>query len=433
MIADTINYQNLIHRSESFIRPASMISFLTHIIIIGIAFYGLPNFGRKLPPDLTVISFELLKVVEETNLDLAVKINPEKNIEIKENEAKQDEKTFDDPKKQITPSRQSEELNSPSQKSDILISPSEKPIIPISPSEKPSIPISPIQKPKKITKQEQPIQKPKSNKQITNIQKPIMKPQIQKEKIKKNKTNPNALTSVLKTLEKVKETQKQKQIAKNEKNKKEVAVKKKRKVELESMKNLVANAISSKPKNLIKPIGISEIENSRKILVFNKKHLERNQIDKKSKLSQNNEVLVLENTTDGTACTVLSAKKIINNKSPLLIANSDQIVEKTNEIHAKLKDLGVRVKIDDRENISLGFKLNDSEVKGIPMRIVIGLKEITLFKNPCSKFFECKTTRETLKYHHELMPQRGNSDIIQDFLTFDARSVEAPFENKHFA
>ena len=227
-----------------------MVSFLTHIIIIGIAVYGLPNFGRKLPPDLTVISFELLKVVEETNLDLAVKINPEKNIEIKENVAKQDENTVDAPKKQITPSRQIEEINLPSQKSDILISPSKKP----------SIPISPIQKPKTITKQDQPIQKPESNKQIINIQKPIMKPQIQKEKIKKNKTNPNALTSVLKTLEKVKETQKQKQIAENEKNKKEVAVKKKRKDELESMKNLVANAISSKPKNLIKPIGISEID-----------------------------------------------------------------------------------------------------------------------------------------------------------------------------
>ena len=250
MIADTINYQNLIHRSESLIRPASMVSFLTHVIIIGIAVYGLPNFGRKLPPDLTVISFELLKVVEETNLDLAGKINLEKNIEIKENVAKQDENTFDEPKKQITPSRQSEEINPPSQKSDILISPSKKP----------SIPISPIQKPKTITKQDQPIQKPESNKQIINIQKPIMKPQIQKEKIKKNKTNPNALTSVLKTLEKVKETQKQKQIAENEKNKKEVAVKKKRKDELESMKNLVANAISSKPKNLIKPIGVSEID-----------------------------------------------------------------------------------------------------------------------------------------------------------------------------
>ena len=56
--------------------------------------------------------------------------------------------------------------------------------------------------------------------------------------------------------------------------------------------------------------------------------------------------------------------------------NSDQIVKKSNEIYANLKDRGVRVKIDDRENISLGFKLNDSEVKGIPMRIVIGLKEL---------------------------------------------------------
>ena len=37
-------------------------------------------------------------------------------------------------------------------------------------------------------------------------------------------------------------------------------VSKKRKDELEKMKNLVTNAISSKPKNLIKPIGISEID-----------------------------------------------------------------------------------------------------------------------------------------------------------------------------
>ena len=62
MIADTVNYQNLIHRSESLIRPASMVSFLTHIIIIGIAVYGLPNFGRKLPPDLTVISLSLIHI-----------------------------------------------------------------------------------------------------------------------------------------------------------------------------------------------------------------------------------------------------------------------------------------------------------------------------------------------------------------------------------
>ena len=81
--------------------------------------------------------------------------------------------------------------------------------------------------------------------------------------------------------------------------------------------------------------------------------------------------------------------------------NSDQIVEKTNEIHAKLKDLGVRVKIDDRENISLGFKLNDSEVKGIPMRIVIGLKEI---ENNSADIF----------YRHDMSKINSSFDKIVD-------------------
>ena len=55
--------------------------------------------------------------------------------------------------------------------------------------------------------------------------------------------------------------------------------------------------------------------------------------------------------------------------------SSEKILNKTNVLYNSIKNTGVRVKIDDRENISLGFKLNDSEVKGIPMRIVIGEKE----------------------------------------------------------
>ena len=56
--------------------------------------------------------------------------------------------------------------------------------------------------------------------------------------------------------------------------------------------------------------------------------------------------------------------------------SSEKILNKTNYLFDSIKKTGVRVKIDDRENISLGFKLNDSEVKGIPMRIVIGEKEV---------------------------------------------------------
>ena len=56
--------------------------------------------------------------------------------------------------------------------------------------------------------------------------------------------------------------------------------------------------------------------------------------------------------------------------------SSKRILKKTDDLFNSIKKTGVRVKIDNRENISLGFKLNDSEVKGIPMRIVIGEKEV---------------------------------------------------------
>ena len=68
MIAKTFNNQLLYSEGKSMIRSASIISFLIHILIIGITMYGLPKFGRQLPPDFTIISFEMLKVVEETNL-----------------------------------------------------------------------------------------------------------------------------------------------------------------------------------------------------------------------------------------------------------------------------------------------------------------------------------------------------------------------------
>ena len=44
--------------------------------------YGFPKFGRQLPPDLTRISFEMLKVVEETNLEIKEDIKEKKNSKV---------------------------------------------------------------------------------------------------------------------------------------------------------------------------------------------------------------------------------------------------------------------------------------------------------------------------------------------------------------
>ena len=193
----------------------------------------------------------MLKVVEETNLEI--------KEEIQEKESYKEMKTNEDDR------NEKKEIVSPIVKPKVLnktVLPEEKPSIPVSPAEKPNIPVSPAEKPTVLSENTKPIQKPKILSKVSNIQKPITKPQIQKQKIKaiKNKTNPNALTSVLKTLEKIKETQKQNKIEEIKKIKEEKIEKQKRKDEFAAMKNIVSSAMSSKPKNLLKPFGVSEID-----------------------------------------------------------------------------------------------------------------------------------------------------------------------------
>ena len=93
MIANTFNNQLLYSEGKSMIRSASIISFSIHLLIIVIALYGLPKFGRQLPPDLTIISFEMLKVVEETNLEIKEEMQEKvTSIEMKTNEDYRNEK-----------------------------------------------------------------------------------------------------------------------------------------------------------------------------------------------------------------------------------------------------------------------------------------------------------------------------------------------------
>lgn len=107
-----------------------------------------------------------------------------------------------------------------------------------------------------------------------------------------------------------------------------------------------------KPKPFIDVFGKPMIErvlnnlkcnDARYILIGRREHLHReidlvNQIKK----NYNAEFIEIESLTEGTACTVLYARKFINNHYPLLIANSDQIV-----------DLNIQDFIDDSNNRNL--------------------------------------------------------------------------------
>ena len=96
--------------------------------------------------------------------------------------------------------------------------------------------------------------------------------------------------------------------------------------------------------------------------------------------------------------------------------DSKKILDKTNELFESLKSKGIRVKIDNRENSSLGFKLNDSEVKGIPMRIVIGEKEID--NNEFEVF-----------YRHNLKKTPSNFNNLIDIVSSSLTNVQTEMIN----
>ena len=90
------------------------------------------------------------------------------------------------------------------------------------------------------------------------------------------------------------------------------------------------------PKPLIDVDGVPMIERvinnlnieANYIFIVRKEHVDKYNIDKMLKIiNKNCKIIVLDHLTDGAACTILTAKKFINNKNPLLLVNSDQLIE----------------------------------------------------------------------------------------------------------
>ncbi len=59
--------------------------------------------------------------------------------------------------------------------------------------------------------------------------------------------------------------------------------------------------------------------------------------------------------------------------------NADEkarVMEVTNRVFKELKAAGIRLKVDDREEVTPGFKYNDWEMRGVPLRMEIGPKDV---------------------------------------------------------
>ncbi len=57
-------------------------------------------------------------------------------------------------------------------------------------------------------------------------------------------------------------------------------------------------------------------------------------------------------------------------------AEKTKVMEVAERIFKELKQAGIRIKMDDREEVTPGFKYNDWEMRGVPLRIEIGPKDL---------------------------------------------------------
>lgn len=59
-----------------------------------------------------------------------------------------------------------------------------------------------------------------------------------------------------------------------------------------------------------------------------------------------------------------------------IAANKGGVTEVVDKVAAELKAKGISVEVDDRDNYTPGYKFNDAEMRGIPVRLEIGPKDI---------------------------------------------------------
>lgn len=89
------------------------------------------------------------------------------------------------------------------------------------------------------------------------------------------------------------------------------------------------------------------------------------------------------------------------------IEQLEAISEVAHKIKSELLSAGVSVKYDDRDNFKPGYKFNDYELKGVPLRIAIGPRDLE------NKVVEL-ARRDTLE--KKSVPMEGLSSLIQSAL-----------------
>lgn len=91
-----------------------------------------------------------------------------------------------------------------------------------------------------------------------------------------------------------------------------------------------------------------------------------------------------------------------------------RLIEFANMIKSRLEKQGLRVKVDDREKLSFGYRINDAEIQGVPLRFEIGPKEL----NQAELLIAVRHLKEKRKISLENLEEGAQKllDWIQDDL-----------------
>jgi len=93
-----------------------------------------------------------------------------------------------------------------------------------------------------------------------------------------------------------------------------------------------------------------------------------------------------------------------NDEEKVIVMNS------VNQLNQQLVASGIRVKVDDREQLTPGFKFNDWEMRGVPVRVEVGPRDIA--KGSVALARRDIPGREGKQF----VPQEGLSEVIANLL-----------------
>ncbi len=90
-----------------------------------------------------------------------------------------------------------------------------------------------------------------------------------------------------------------------------------------------------------------------------------------------------------------------------IAAHKPGVTEACEKLFEELKGAGIRVKLDDRDTVSAGFKFNDWELKGVPVRLEVGPRDL---ENGVVTVFRRDTLEKTT------LPLDGLADALKSLL-----------------